>query len=72
MRQSSKQYIELIISCAELKPPESNKDLLKINPQIAIYTKCDNQTELLGKTETVKNDCNPIFSTTVKVDFYLN
>lgn len=67
------QHIELMLSCAELRPLEgSSYTSDEICSQIAIYCKDCGQTELLGKTEQKKNNRSPIYNQTVRVEFSLN
>ncbi|EGG16272.1 hypothetical protein DFA_09302 [Cavenderia fasciculata] len=64
----SRLYVELSFNCRNL----ANKDVLsKSDPQVLVYQNVGpDQWELVGQTEKIKNNLNPTFTKTVKVDYY--
>lgn len=64
-----KSRIALYISCRKLKDLDN---MSKSDPQVEVYTRERGSTQwgLIGKTEIVRNNLNPDFSTFVESDYY--
>ncbi|EGG20684.1 hypothetical protein DFA_00545 [Cavenderia fasciculata] len=62
-------YVELSFSCKHL----ANKDIMsKSDPQVLVYQSigAPDNFQLIGASEKIKNNLNPTFKTTVKVDYH--
>ena len=68
-QNDAQTQIELFISCRKLK----NKDTMsKSDPKVKAYLQVgedNNHTILVGETEEIKDNLNPDFKTTIKVDY---
>lgn len=61
------ERLELYFSCRNLKNMDS---LSKSDPQLILYEMKNNRWEQIGKTEVIKDNLNPNFTTSFPIDFY--
>lgn len=63
---SDSEKVEIYVSCRKLK----NMDFFsKSDPEVRLYTQAKGQWIFHSKTEMIKDQLNPNFKTTFKIDF---